>query len=657
MNQPEGSPAEKLEQYEEAIRVLAALHKVPLTSLKGFGSVQSSYYPRQIHTWSKQYQLSLVGQDANPEMQYLIEWLQDKDNIPTHNAQLFHDKLPEASVVHGDFKFDNLIFHPTENRILAIIDWELSTIGHPLADVGYLGMFLHLPPQMKTILKADDMDFMNEKELTTLYLKDIMETHYENHMTIPMFYFYIVFSMLRLCSIMQGVYARSVKGNASNQQRGKLIGTMVQPLAKQAVTIIKKEEKAEDAKHGGISFKFSNRFRSLKRRFEAFFKEHIVANDAEFENQYESHGKKWRVIPLIESLKKKAKEEGLWNLFLPSVSGLKNVEYAVLAEIMGRYPWSPEVFNCNAPDTGNMEILERFGTAEQKKAYLEPLLLGDIRSCFSMTEPAVASSDALNIRCSITQTSDGKFYIVNGRKHYITGAGHPNCAFTIVMGKTSTKRSPHRQQSMVIVPMNAPGLNVVRPLDVFGTFDEPYGHCEILFDNVKVPSSNLLLGEGRGFEMAQARLGPGRIHHCMRAIGMSERALTLGCQRVLKRKAFGDVLAKNPAVQQVLAYSRIEINQARLLVLKTAYLIDTHGVSKARSEVAEIKVAIPQMAQRVIDRMMQLHGAYGLSTHSGLPQMFMGARSLRLADGPDEVHLRTVARVELAKYMRKRSKL
>ena len=400
-----------------------------------------------------------------------------------------------------------------------------------------------------------------------------------------------------------------------------------------------------------MDFEYSPKTKELAARIGAFMDEHVYPNEKRHASEVAA-GDRWQPVELIEELKTRARALGLWNLFLPSSqsgAGLSNLEYAPLCEIMGRVPWSPEIFNCSAPDTGNMETLERYGTPEQKKQWLEPLLEGRIRSCFAMTEPAVASSDATNIQSSIVR--DGGDYVVNGRKWWSSGACDPRCALFIVMGKTDPNHPDrHKRQSMILVPRDAPGLKVLRPLPVFGYDDAPHGHAEVLFENVRVPASNMLLGEGRGFEIAQGRLGPGRIHHCMRAIGLAERALEDMCKRSLSRVAFGKPIAEQTVTLERIAESRILIDQARFLVLHAAHAMDTVGNKAAAKQIAMIKVAAPAMACKVIDWAIQAHGGGGLSDDFSLAYAYAHARTLRLVDGPDEVHRNQIAKMELAPY-------
>jgi acyl-CoA dehydrogenase len=406
-----------------------------------------------------------------------------------------------------------------------------------------------------------------------------------------------------------------------------------------------------------MDFDYSERCKELQARLLAFMDEHIYPNEKAFKQEVDRNGldkgNRWIPTELIERLKPLAREQGLWNLFLPksprAPEGLSNLDYAPLCEIMGRVGWAPEVFNCAAPDTGNMETIERYGSEEHKRQWLEPLLRGEIRSAFAMTEPGVASSDATNVATRIER--DGDDYVINGHKWWISGAGDPRCKIFILMGKTDPTAARHQQQSMILVPADTAGITIVRPLPVFGYDDAPHGHCEILFEDVRVPAANLLLGEGRGFEIAQGRLGPGRIHHCMRAIGVAERALELMCRRLEQRVAFGRKISEQGVWRERIAEARIQIDTARLLTLKTASLMDTVGNKHAKAEIAMIKVLAPNVAQQVLDWAIQAHGAAGVSDDFPLASQWAGNRTLRLADGPDEVHRNAIAKLELAKYM------
>ncbi len=395
-----------------------------------------------------------------------------------------------------------------------------------------------------------------------------------------------------------------------------------------------------------MKFEYSDKVKALQRRLHAFMDEYIYPNEQRFLDEIERN--RWLPAKITEELKPKARAAGLWNLFLPDSedgAGLTNLEYAPLCEIMGRSAMAPEVFNCSAPDTGNMEVLARYGTPEQKERWLRPLLAGEIRSCFAMTEPGVASSDATNIESSIVR--EGSEYIINGRKWWTSGAGDPRCKISIFMGKTDRSAPVHKQQSMILVPMDARGVNIERLLTVFGYDHAPHGHGEVTFDNVRVPAWNILLGEGRGFEIAQGRLGPGRIHHCMRCIGVAERALEIMCKRVQSRVAFGKPLAEQGTIRADIAVSRMEIEQARLLTLKAAYMMDTVGNKEARAEIAMIKVVAPNMTLQVLDRAIQAHGGAGVSQDTFLAAAWAGVRTLRMADGPDEVHMEAIAKNEL----------
>ena len=403
-----------------------------------------------------------------------------------------------------------------------------------------------------------------------------------------------------------------------------------------------------------MDFQHSDKVKHYQAQLLKFFDEHIYPNEHRFEQDIAENtkaGKRWTPTRIIEELKPIARAQGLWNLFCPHAeygAGLNNMEYAPLAEIMGRIPWASEVFNCSAPDTGNMETIIQYASAEKKAEWLPRLLAGEIRSAFAMTEPAVASSDATNIETSIIR--DGDDYVINGRKWWISGAGDPRCAVYIVMGKSDPSAPKHSQQSMILVPADAPGVTVIRPLNVFGYDDAPHGHCEMTFENVRVPAANMLLGEGRGFEIAQGRLGPGRIHHCMRLIGLSERALELMCKRLTTRVAFGKPVAAQSVWHERIAESRCMIDQARLLTLNAAWMMDVAGNKVAKQNIAMIKVVAPNVACKVIDWAIQAHGGGGVSDDFPLAGAYAGARTLRFADGPDEVHRAAIAKQELGKY-------
>jgi acyl-CoA dehydrogenase len=398
-----------------------------------------------------------------------------------------------------------------------------------------------------------------------------------------------------------------------------------------------------------MNFEHSDKAKNYINLLKNFMNQHVIPYESKLWKESGHDWKNWKVNERIDELKLEAKKLGLWNLFLPQVSGLTNVEYAPLAEIMGYSPLASEIFNCNAPDTGNMEVLEKYGSAQQKEKWLKPLLRGEIRSVFCMTEPDVASSDATNIAATIEEKED--HIILNGKKWWSTGIGHPNCKLAIFMGVSDKTAPKHQQHSMILVPMDTPGVTITRMLPVFNTYDAPYGHGEVVFENVKVPKENIILGLGKGFEIAQGRLGPGRIHHCMRLIGVAERALKMMIERSVARNAFGNPLAKLGGNPDIIANARISINMARLLVLQSAFLLDSQGIEKAYSEVSQIKIIVPNIACTIIDQAIQMHGGMGVSNDTVLANLYSYARTLRLADGPDEVHRRVVAKMEFKRFL------
>uniref|UniRef100_A0AAR2IH72 Acyl-CoA dehydrogenase family member 11 n=1 Tax=Pygocentrus nattereri TaxID=42514 RepID=A0AAR2IH72_PYGNA len=562
------SAAERSALYVAAVETLARLHSVDVASLglAGYGK-GAGYSKRQVSTWTKQYRAS--AHRSIPAMDELSDWL--SNNLPSGDN--------EVTLVHGDFRIDNLIFHPTEARVLAVLDWELSTTGQPTADLAYFLMPHYCPSHLGVI---STLGIPPPGDLISIYCRCRGLPP-----SLPHQNFFIALAMFKMASIAQGIYARSLLGNASAPDAARY-GETVEPLAQLALKIAK------------------------------------------------------------------ARAAGLWNLFLPAVSGLSQVDYSYIAEETGRCFFAPEVFNCQAPDSGNMEVLHLYGSEEQKKQWLEPLLRGEMRSCFCMTEPDVASSDATNMQCTLQK--DNGHYIINGKKWWSSGAGNSVCKIAVVMcrNKTADPNNRHGQHSMILVPMDTPGVRKIRALTVFGADDAHHGgHLEVHFDNVRVPASNILLGEGRGFEIAQGRLGPGRLHHCMRAVGLAEHALELLCQRSASRQTFGKELYHHEVVAHWIAESRIAIEQTRLLALHAAHTLDTKGNKAARKQIGMIKVAAGRMATKVVDCAIQVHGGAGVSDDFPLAQMYAYARTLRLADGPDEVHLSSIAQMELRDQLRR----
>uniref|UniRef100_A0A8C2SXE5 Acyl-CoA dehydrogenase family member 11 n=1 Tax=Coturnix japonica TaxID=93934 RepID=A0A8C2SXE5_COTJA len=629
---PEVGPAERSALYLAMIETLAQMHSFDLRSLglQGYGR-GPGYCRRQVSTWKRQY--DAAAHTDIPAMNELAEWL--ANNVPLDDD--------EEALIHGDFRIDNIIFHPTEARVLAVLDWELSTTGHPLADLAYATQFYFWPTSLNVF---ENPSF---EELISVYCRCRGIST-----TIPNLNFFLALSYFKLAGISQGVYARYLIGNASAENSHEF-AKMVKPLAEKGLELSKRLS-FSNMQHNtsGELFYQSRKGQEMLLKVKQFMKQHVYpAEKVKVPKVFHSHADRWKKPPVLERLKEMAKAEGLWNLFLPAVSGLSQLDYALIAEETGKRFFAPEVFNCQAPDTGNMEVLHMYGTEEQKKEWLEPLLEGKISSCFCMTEPDVASSDATNMQCSIER--DGNSYVINGKKWWSSGAGNPNCKVAIVMGKTrNSSASRYRQHSMIIVPMDTPGVKLIRPLSVFGYIDEIHGgHFEVHFNDVRVPVSNIILGEGRGFEIAQGRLGPGRIHHCMRSIGAAETALEILCQRAAQRETFGKKLYHHEVVAHWIAECRLSIEQARLLTLKTASKIDTLGNRKARKEIAMTKVVVPRAVLKVIDCAIQVCGGAGVSQDFPLASMFAYIRTLRVADGPDEVHLSTIARWELLDQSKK----
>ncbi|XP_033748534.1 acyl-CoA dehydrogenase family member 10-like isoform X2 [Pecten maximus] len=664
---PGMTKAQRRELYSCMADTLCQIHRVNISAagLDGFGK-KGEYLKRNFSRWSRQYEASKTREIES--MNKLMQWI--SEHMPTDE---------QVTVVHGDFRLDNLIFHPEKPEVIGVLDWELSTIGDPITDLFSAMINYYMPDDFFMFGETGQVD------MQALGCPSVEEfvAEYSQKMGIPPidnWDFYVAFGLFRFIAIIQGVYKRAISGQKSHP-KSEMAGMFAVKIADDAWNLISKSKLkptlsptgGSTSSNQGSKRNYSTsagseklgmmtvtpealpeRPKDIYYRVKKFIKEEILPHEAEL-LEFTKSDKKWEVNPLMEQLKAKAKAQGLWNLFMPVESdpnvkygaGLTNIQYAFMAEEMGKCVWASEVFNCSAPDTGNMQTLVMYGTEEQKQQWLVPLLNGEMRSCFGMTEPQVASSDATNIEASIERMSD--HYLINGHKWWTSGALHPNCKVCIFMGKTDKGENIHKQQSMILVPMDAPGVKIIRPLSVFGFMDEPAGHAEVIFENVKVPLTNILLGEGRGFEIAQGRLGPGRIHHCMRLIGSAERALELMVKRTMERVAFGKPLAAQGTIQADVAQSRIEIEQARLLTLRAAYIMDNFGNKVAAPDIAMIKVAAPNMALKVVDRAIQSFGAAGLNDSLPLAGMFAWARILRLADGPDEVHRRAIARYEYKK--------
>uniref|UniRef100_A0A669EWU6 Acyl-CoA dehydrogenase family member 11 n=1 Tax=Oreochromis niloticus TaxID=8128 RepID=A0A669EWU6_ORENI len=603
---PGVSPAERTALYVAAVEVLAKLHSLDLPSLnlEAYGR-GPGYCRRQVSTWTKQY--TAAAHRDIPAMNELSDWLMK--NLPASDN--------EVTLVHGDYRLDNLIFHPTEARVIAVLDWELSTTGQPLADLAYFLMPHYWPASLSVITGIPTVG-----DLISIYCRcrGIPPA-------LPQLNFYLALSVFKMAGIAQ----------VCTKFQQPLTGPTKDRLFLQTA-----------------------KGQAVLQQVKDFMRQYVLpAQKVSSKSCQEQRGcKPWLTFSLCiivcVCVQIKAREAGLWNLFLPAVSGLTQLDYAYIAEETGRCVFAPEVFNCQAPDTGNMEVLHMFGSEEQKKKWLEPLLRGEIRSCFCMTEPDVASSDATNMECSLHRDKDD--YIINGKKWWSSGAGNPQCKVAIVMCRSGSwdVKIRHSQHSMILVPMDTAGVKLIRPLTVFGQDDAIHGgHFEVHFENVRVPASNIILGEGRGFEIAQGRLGPGRLHHCMRAVGLAELALELLCQRAATRHTFGKKLYQHEVIAHWIAECRLMIEQTRLLTLNAAHALDTLGSRAARKEIAMIKVAAGRMACKVVDIAIQVYGGAGVSGDVPLAQMYSYVRTLRIADGPDEVHLSSIANLELRDQLKK----
>ncbi|XP_026422063.1 probable acyl-CoA dehydrogenase IBR3 [Papaver somniferum] len=683
---PGVTPEKRNAIYHATAKALASLHSVnvDLIGLGKFGR-RNDYCKRQVERWGKQYMISTSEgkPPRDPKMLELASWLQQ--HIPLEDST--------GSLVHGDFRIDNLVFHPVEDKVIGILDWELSTLGNQMCDVAYSTMPYVMdvtddnsesPGGFETTGIPDGIPSLAEflAEYCSLTGKPWPAVDWK---------FYVALSLFRGASIYAGVYNRWILGNASGGKRAQVAGKLGTIVIDCAYTYIRRKSVLPDHPPPGRLFAATNpkqfateseglskdsgkfvpsrKILELRNKLLKFMENRIYPMESKFSELAQSN-MRWTVHPEEENLKELAKREGLWNLWIPLDSaarakkllfdnaertpgngnnlfgaGLSNLEYGYLCEIMGRSVWAPQVFNCGAPDTGNMEVLLRYGTKEQQQEWLIPLLEGKIRSAFAMTEPQVASSDATNIECSISRQGDS--YIINGTKWWTSGAMDPRCRLLIVMGKTDFNAAKHKQQSMILVDMKTPGVHVKRPLMVFGFDDAPHGHAELVFENVRVPANNILLGEGRGFEIAQGRLGPGRLHHCMRLIGAAERGMQIMAQRALQRRVFGKLIAEQGSFLSDMAKCRVELEKTRLLVLEAADQLDRLGNKKARGILAMAKVAAPNMALEVLDRAIQVHGGAGVSSDTVLAHLWVTARTLRIADGPDEVHLGTIAKLEL----------
>uniref|UniRef100_A0AAR2KWK9 Acyl-CoA dehydrogenase family member 11 n=1 Tax=Pygocentrus nattereri TaxID=42514 RepID=A0AAR2KWK9_PYGNA len=639
------SAAERSALYVAAVETLARLHSVDVASLglAGYGK-GAGYSKRQVSTWTKQYRAS--AHRSIPAMDELSDWL--SNNLPSGDN--------EVTLVHGDFRIDNLIFHPTEARVLAVLDWELSTTGQPTADLAYFLMPHYCPSHLGVISTLGGVTEIEgippPGDLISIYCRCRGLPP-----SLPHQNFFIALAMFKMASIAQ-VPTRDPRADEVSD----CFIVFEMPCLRLCGVYLFIFWCSSSLSMPGSDRRFlqSPRGHAVLQQVKEFMRQHVLPAQQVSPHHIEINtgpgvvNSCWLHLLCSKSLQAKARAAGLWNLFLPAVSGLSQVDYSYIAEETGRCFFAPEVFNCQAPDSGNMEVLHLYGSEEQKKQWLEPLLRGEMRSCFCMTEPDVASSDATNMQCTLQK--DNGHYIINGKKWWSSGAGNSVCKIAVVMcrNKTADPNNRHGQHSMILVPMDTPGVRKIRALTVFGADDAHHGgHLEVHFDNVRVPASNILLGEGRGFEIAQGRLGPGRLHHCMRAVGLAEHALELLCQRSASRQTFGKELYHHEVVAHWIAESRIAIEQTRLLALHAAHTLDTKGNKAARKQIGMIKVAAGRMATKVVDCAIQVHGGAGVSDDFPLAQMYAYARTLRLADGPDEVHLSSIAQMELRDQLRR----
>lgn len=650
--------------YFQMAKTLAKLHSIdPSTiGLGNFGRAEG-YTSRQVEIWYKQF---VRSQQVHKGILWdAMNSLYDVLRKRARDVQTTHG----GCIAHGDFRLDNLIYDRISHDVLGLLDWELSTLGDPIADLAYSCLPYYIPhnvlPQMALPknplpLGIPSMEDYVLEYCTARNIERPVETEWN---------FYVALALFRLASILAGVWSRAQQGNASSQQAA-LVSSEAHVLAliDTASRLLLNDQGLRTHDDRVFIRDVQSGIVHILDKLKLFMKTMVMPAEPIFTEHAHSQNR-WTIHPLQEELKQMAQSQGLWNLWIsPDLArtmkgvvesctdwtrerllgpGLSNSEYARCAEIMGYSPWASEIFNCSAPDTGNMEVLARYGTPEQQQMWLLPLLKGEIRSCFAMTEQQVASSDATNVRSSIVFNASTDSYNINGKKWWISGACDPRCKVAIFMGKTKTGGPVHKQQSMILVPMPHPGIIEIKPLTVFGYDDAPHGHAEMIFEDVQVPKSNIILGEGRGFEIAQGRLGPGRLHHCMRLVGMGQRALDLCLDRVRERKTFGKKFLEHQSIREDIARCRIELDAARLMVINAAAALDTVGAKAARSQISEAKVFTPACVLGIVDRVIQIFGGAGVSDKFPLASMYSAARTLRLADGPDNVHLETIAKVEL----------